>query len=99
MLKILQPSTPQAGKPSRGRHADSVSDVTYTGYKPAAGKTVDEYRNLDEKDESLARWKASLGLDAAFSGDTSKPKVVLCLNGILTALSYLSRSLVSCPWS
>jgi hypothetical protein len=97
MLKILQPSTPQAGTPSRGRHADS--DVTYTGYKPAAGKTVDEYRNLDAGDESLARWKASLGLAAAFSGDTSKPKVVLCLNGMLAAVSHLSRSLVSCPWS
>jgi hypothetical protein len=50
---------------------------TVTGYKPAAGKTVDEYRNLDAKDESLARWKASLGLDAAASGDTSGPKVIM----------------------
>ena len=97
MLKTLQLSTPQAGTPSRGHHADS--DVTYTGYKPAAGKTVDEYRNLDAGDESLARWKASLGLEAASGGDTSKPKVVLCLNGMLTALSHLSCSSASCPWS
>jgi len=75
MLKILQPSTPQAGTPSRGRHVDS--DETYTGYKPAAGKSVDEYRSLDAGDESLARWKASLGLEAASGGDKSKPKVVL----------------------
>lgn len=45
------------------------------GYKPAAGKTVDEYKNLDSGDESLARWKASLGLGSATAGDTSGPKV------------------------
>ena len=28
----------------------------------AADKTVDEYQNLDSNDESLARWKASLGI-------------------------------------
>ncbi len=48
---------------------------TVTGYNPAAGKTVDEYRNLDATDESLARWKASLGLNSAASGDTNGPKV------------------------
>ena len=50
---------------------------TVTGYKPAAGKTVDEYRTLDANDESLARWKASLGLDAASSGNASGPKVAM----------------------
>ncbi|KAI9513176.1 rho GDP-dissociation inhibitor, partial [Russula earlei] len=47
------------------------------GYNPTAGKTIEEYRNLDANDESLARWKASLGLDAAASGDTSQPKVTV----------------------
>ena len=30
---------------------------------------------LDAQDESLARWKASLGLTGAVSADTSGPKV------------------------
>ena len=31
-------------------------------YKVSAKKTVDEYKNLDAEDESLAKWKESLGL-------------------------------------
>jgi Rho GDP-dissociation inhibitor len=54
--------------------------ISLTGYKPAAGKSVDEYRNLDAEDESLARWKASLGLDSAAGGDPTKPIVRLCLD-------------------
>ncbi|CCH61749.1 hypothetical protein TBLA_0F02070 [Henningerozyma blattae CBS 6284] len=33
-------------------------------YKVAAKKTVDEYKNLDAEDASLAKWKESLGLGA-----------------------------------
>ncbi len=71
--------------------------ITYTGYKPAAGKTVDEYRNLDAEDESLARWKASLGLDAASAGDAMMPKVALCFHALLTAftLSFTQLSVLS----
>ena len=76
MLKTSQPSTPQVGTPSSGFHAFLI---TCKGYKPAAGKSVDEYRNLDAGDESLARWKASLGLDSATSGDKNGPKVALCI--------------------
>jgi hypothetical protein len=60
--------------------------ITCTGYNPAAGRSVDEYRKLDAGDESLARWKASLGLDSASGGDKSGPKVALVL---------LTRSLLS----
>lgn len=31
-------------------------------YKPTAKKTVDEYAKLDQEDESLQKWKKSLGL-------------------------------------
>jgi Rho GDP-dissociation inhibitor len=31
-------------------------------YKPSAKKTVDEYAKLDQEDESLQKWKRSLGL-------------------------------------
>ena len=34
----------------------------HAGYKPTAVKSIDEYANLDAEDESLARWKASLGI-------------------------------------
>jgi Rho GDP-dissociation inhibitor len=64
------------------------------GYKPAAGKTVDEYRELDAGDDSLARWKASLGLDGAAGGDTSQPKVVLLINQAVIS-TYSSHSLLS----
>ncbi|KAF8264948.1 E set domain-containing protein [Lactarius quietus] len=57
--------------------AEDFAPINTPGYKPAAGKTVDEYRNLDANDESLARWKANLGLDAASSGDTSGPKLTI----------------------
>jgi len=36
--------------------------VHHQGYKPAAAKSTDEYAKLDAEDESLARWKASLGI-------------------------------------
>ena len=32
------------------------------GYKLGAAKTVEEYAQLDSADESLNRWKASLGI-------------------------------------
>lgn len=45
------------------------------GYKPGEKKSVQEYAELDAGDESLNRWKASLGLAASQQGDTNKPKV------------------------
>ena len=65
---------------------------------------ADGFETLDAKDESLAKWKAMLGLgtNAAFGGDTSKPMVHLCLDGFarrfhlyLTQLSVLSLELTS----
>ncbi|CAL9730881.1 rho GDP-dissociation inhibitor [Monosporozyma unispora] len=49
-------------------------------YKVSAKKTLDEYKTLDAEDESLAKWKESLGLGAdvlplEFAGD--KRKVVI----------------------
>lgn len=56
---------------------------------------MDEYRNLDAGDESLARWKANLGLDSATSGDGVGPKVALCIIDFLIAFIYPSLSLPS----
>ena len=50
------------------------------GYKVGAAKTVDEYANLDAEDESLARWKASLGIvPGAASLTASGPQVTISL--------------------
>ncbi|KIY49507.1 E set domain-containing protein [Fistulina hepatica ATCC 64428] len=49
------------------------------GYKPGAAKTAEEYAKLDAEDESLARWKASLGITSAVSQPATGPRVVTVL--------------------
>jgi hypothetical protein len=44
------------------------------GYKVGAAKSADEYANLDAEDESLARWKASLGIVPGAAGAATGPK-------------------------
>ena len=94
ILKILQLSILLVGVFSRCCPICLVPTVT--GYKPAAGKTVDQYRDLDANDESLARWKASLGLDAAVSGDTSGPKVA---HDPIKEFLFIYLSLSSPSWA
>ncbi|KZP24529.1 E set domain-containing protein [Athelia psychrophila] len=57
-------------------HEDLAPSST-PGYKPTAAKSASEYAQLDAEDESLARWKASLGLNGAIAADTSGPKVTV----------------------
>ncbi|KAJ7507661.1 immunoglobulin E-set [Mycena galericulata] len=57
-------------------HEDLAPSAT-PGYKPSAAKSTDEYAKLDAEDESLARWKASLGIVPGAGGDTSGPKVTV----------------------
>jgi Rho GDP-dissociation inhibitor len=48
------------------------------GYKPAGpAKSADEYAKLDAEDESLARWKASLGIVPGTTAPASGPKVTI----------------------
>ncbi|CCK69506.1 Rdi1p KNAG_0C04020 [Huiozyma naganishii CBS 8797] len=59
---------------------DFEEEQNQDGYKVSAKKSVDEYRRLDAEDESLAKWKESLGLGSdvlplEFAGD--KRKVVV----------------------
>ncbi|TFK29343.1 rho GDP-dissociation inhibitor [Coprinopsis marcescibilis] len=58
---------------------DELKPSFAPGYKPAGpAKSADEYAKLDAEDESLARWKASLGiLPGATSADTNGPKVTV----------------------
>lgn len=66
---------------------DSELAATRTaGYKPTELKSVDQYAQLDAQDESLARWKASLGLSGAAASASSGPRVKV------TSLSLKSSS-------
>ncbi|CAE6424255.1 unnamed protein product [Rhizoctonia solani] len=49
-------------------HDDDLAPTNTAGYKVTAKKTVDEYANLDANDESLARWKESLGIKGGNGG-------------------------------
>ena len=69
----LQHSRYASSLPTPTKGAECGLDV---GYKLGAKKTVDELANLDAEDESLARWKASLGIvPGAAAGENSGPKV------------------------
>ncbi|KAK3815306.1 MAG: immunoglobulin E-set [Benniella sp.] len=60
-------------------HDDEDFASENTGYKVGQKKTVDEYQNLDANDESLKRWKESLGLNTAVAGNDPHNVVVLKL--------------------
>ncbi|KAL9120296.1 MAG: hypothetical protein Q9187_003149 [Circinaria calcarea] len=44
---------------------DDLVASTTEGFKVGEKKTVEEYAKLDQQDESLNRWKASLGISAS----------------------------------
>ncbi|GAA5857881.1 hypothetical protein JCM5296_001777 [Sporobolomyces johnsonii] len=71
-----------AGEPSSINDADLAPTET-AGYKIGEKKTLQEYAELDKDDESLQKWKASLGIGAA-AGTAEGPNV-----------SMISLSLVS----
>jgi len=48
----------------------------FSGYNPGGYKSPEELANLDAEDESLARWKASLGIVPGASSSESGPKVM-----------------------
>ncbi|PWW77685.1 rho guanidine dissociation inhibitor [Tuber magnatum] len=66
---------------------DELKPSTTEGYKVGEKKSVDEYAKLDAEDESLTRWKQSLGIGVGSAGGSlgkpgDKRKVVilqLCL--------------------
>lgn len=60
---------------------DDLVPESVEGYTVGEKKTIEEYTKLDAEDESLAKWKASLGLDSASlypvkAGDKRKVVVV-----------------------
>ncbi|KAF8665583.1 hypothetical protein AX16_000041 [Volvariella volvacea WC 439] len=57
---------------------EELKPTTTPGYKPSAAKTTEEYAQLDAEDESLARWKASLGIvPGAAASENAGPKVTV----------------------
>ncbi|OBZ84320.1 Rho GDP-dissociation inhibitor [Choanephora cucurbitarum] len=45
------------------RVEDDLAPTQTTGYKPGEKKSLQEYQTLDAEDESLNKWKESLGLN------------------------------------
>ncbi|KAL2821697.1 immunoglobulin E-set [Aspergillus granulosus] len=56
-------------------HDDDLTASKTEGFKVGEKKTIAEYNELDKNDESLNRWKASLGLNAGEPiGDPNDPR-------------------------
>ncbi|RHZ87948.1 hypothetical protein Glove_28g28 [Diversispora epigaea] len=69
---------------------DDFVPTQTAGYKVGEKKTIDEYKSLDSNDESLNKWKASLGLNtlsASAPSDDLRRVVILQL-----ALEVTGRS-------
>ncbi|WWD02318.1 hypothetical protein V865_000357 [Kwoniella europaea PYCC6329] len=69
---------------------DDLAPTETQGYKVGQSKTVAELAALDQEDESLQRWKASLGL-AASGGAGGNKKVVL--NTLFLSSPTLSKDI------
>lgn len=69
---------------------DLVPSMT-AGYKPGEKKTLEELAKLDEQDESLKKWKESLGL----KGEAGRGAFFLSSSNLST---YLIIELNSCKW-
>ncbi|KAF2031470.1 E set domain-containing protein [Setomelanomma holmii] len=62
-------------------HHDELHPEQTEGFKVGEKKTIDEYQNLDKNDESLQKWKASLGLGQGKDiSDPSDPRKCIILS-------------------
>lgn len=62
-------------------HADDLEPEETEGFKVGEKKTIDEYQQLDANDESLNKWKASLGLGTGKDlSDPNDPRKVIILS-------------------
>ncbi|KAE8146393.1 immunoglobulin E-set [Aspergillus avenaceus] len=58
-----------------GEHEDDLVASKTEGFKVGEKKTIEQYAQLDSHDESLNRWKASLGLNTGTPiGDPNDPR-------------------------
>ncbi|KAF2861837.1 E set domain-containing protein [Piedraia hortae CBS 480.64] len=57
---------------------DELEPEQTEGFKVGEKKTIDEYQQLDQNDESLRKWKASLGIGSGTSiSDPNDPRKVI----------------------
>jgi len=62
-------------------HDDELAAAKTEGFKVGEKKTIAEYTKLDQEDEALNRWKASLGLNAGTPiGDPKDPRTCIILS-------------------
>jgi len=62
-------------------HHDDLQAEKTQGFKVGEKKTLDEYHKLDQEDESLQKWKASLGLGQGKDiSDPSDPRKCIILS-------------------
>lgn len=63
------------------REEDELAPSNTEGFKVGEKKTVEEYQKLDENDESLRRWKESLGIGSGKDiSDPNDPRTVVILS-------------------
>jgi len=62
-------------------HDDELHPEATAGFKVGEQKTIDEYQKLDQNDESLRKWKESLGLGTGKSlSDPNDPRKCIILS-------------------
>lgn len=62
-------------------HDDELQPEHTEGFKVGVKKTIDEYQKLDQNDESLRKWKESLGLGAGKDiSDPTDPRKCIILS-------------------
>merc|ERR1712093_911727 len=63
-------------------HEDELRPETTAGFKVGEKKTLEEYQQLDQNDESLRKWKESLGLGSGntLPADPNDKRTVIILS-------------------
>ncbi|KAG0332702.1 hypothetical protein BG004_001132 [Podila humilis] len=64
---------------SQNHDDDDFAPTMTAGYKPGEKKSVNELQNLDANDESLRRWKESLGIAGSGVSKLDDPNNVVVL--------------------
>lgn len=73
-------------------HDEELAPTATPGYKAGEKKTLEEYQKLDEGDESLKKWKESLGIGKVAGPADDPRKVPLINNGRLSLSIWRWRS-------